>query len=91
MFNSFVAAAGQPDTSVYDALQPETDINARNQTGAYGQNMMEHMDLKVADAVPDRLFNEIIWKSIRGDGHARTEVHGIVGGKIRGSRRTTKR
>ena len=63
MFNSFTM---QSDTSGYDLLQPQIDITARNHSGAYGQSIMERMNLKVADAVPDRLFNEIIWRSIRG-------------------------
>ena len=63
MFNSFTA---QIDTTSYSVVQPQTDITARNKPGAYGQPIMEHMNLRVADAVPDRLFNEIIWKSIRG-------------------------
>lgn len=63
MFNSFTM---QIDTSSYSLVQPLIDITAKNQRGAYGQNIMGHMNLKVADAVPDRLFNEIIWKSIKG-------------------------
>lgn len=63
MFNSFTM---QLDTTSYDLVQPQIDITAKNQSGAYGQNIMEHLNLKVADAVPDRLFNEIVWKSIKG-------------------------
>jgi YVTN family beta-propeller protein len=63
MFNSFTM---QLDTTNYDFVQPQIDITAKNQSGSYGQNIMEHLNLKVADAVPDRLFNEIIWKSIKG-------------------------
>ncbi|MFZ1082184.1 MAG: alkaline phosphatase family protein, partial [Candidatus Kryptoniota bacterium] len=63
MFNSFTM---QPDTISFDVMQPQIDITTRNQKGSYGQNIMEHLNLKVADAVPDRLFNEIIWKSIKG-------------------------
>ena len=66
MFNSFIPLALQPDTSGYSVMQPEIDITAKNQSGAYGQNIMGHMNLKVADAVPERLFNEILWKSIKG-------------------------
>ncbi len=62
MFNSFTM---QLDTAAYEIAQPRIDINARNRSGAYGQNIMEHMNFNVADAVPDRLFNEILWKSIK--------------------------
>ncbi|OYV85283.1 MAG: hypothetical protein B7Z63_05710, partial [Ignavibacteriae bacterium 37-53-5] len=63
MFNSFTMT---PDTASYTVVQPLIDLNARNQDGAYGQNLIDKMNLKMADAVPERLFNEIIWKSIRG-------------------------
>lgn len=63
MFNSFTMNL---DTASYDSVQPQIDITAKNRTGSYGQDLMKYMNLKVADAVPDRLFNEIIWKSIRG-------------------------
>ncbi len=63
MFNSFTTNL---DTAAYDYVDPQIDIEARNERGSYGQNLMKHMNLRVADAVPDRLFNEIIWKSIKG-------------------------
>jgi len=62
MFNSFTI---NPDTSSYTVVQPKININARNPIGSYGQLLIEHMDLNHADRVPDRLFNEIIWKSIK--------------------------
>ncbi len=63
MFNSFTMTS---DTASYTAVRPLIDLNARNKDGAYGQSLIDRMNLKVADAVPERLFNEIIWKSIRG-------------------------
>ncbi len=63
MFNSFKM---QLDTSSYDFVPPQISITAKNQPGSYGQSIMGHMNLSVADAVPDRLFNEIIWRSIKG-------------------------
>ncbi|HQT92149.1 MAG TPA: hypothetical protein PL001_09005, partial [Candidatus Kryptobacter bacterium] len=63
MFNSFTM---MPDTASYAAAEPLIDIHARNQDGAYGQNLIDHMDFKVEDAVPARLFNEILWMAIKG-------------------------
>jgi DNA-binding beta-propeller fold protein YncE len=63
MFNSFTM---QIDTTSYVVIPPKIDIEAKNPIGAYGQNVIEQMNLKVADAVPERLFNEIVWKSIKG-------------------------
>lgn len=62
MFNSFTI---YPDTSSYSVIQPKININAKNPEGAYGQLLMQHLDLTHADRVPERLFNEIIWKSIK--------------------------
>jgi YVTN family beta-propeller protein len=63
MFNSFTMNA---DTSSYNVTQPLIDLNERNKDGAVGQNIIDRMNLNVADAVPERLFNEIIWKAIKG-------------------------
>ncbi|HEY9166102.1 MAG TPA: bifunctional YncE family protein/alkaline phosphatase family protein [Candidatus Kryptonia bacterium] len=63
MFDSFTPS---PDTSSYTVVQPLIDLNAKNKAGEYGQNLMKKMNFKVADAVPDRLFNEILWKAIKG-------------------------
>jgi hypothetical protein len=63
MFNSFTMNA---DYEPYDVVDPLTDIYAKNKNGAYGQRIMDNLNLNVADAVPPRLFNEIIWKAIKG-------------------------
>ena len=63
MFNSFTMSA---DDTPYSAITPTIDIDARNPDGAYGQSIMDRMDFNVADAVPPRLFNEIVWKAIKG-------------------------
>jgi len=63
MFNSFTM---QPDLTPYTVEKPLIDLNAKNQIGAYGQAMMEHFDLTHADRVPDRIFDEIVWRAIKG-------------------------
>ncbi len=63
MFNSFALGA---DTAEYAAEPPQYDITRKNKEGDYGQVIMEQMDLTKEDAAPDRLFNEIIWRSIKG-------------------------
>jgi len=55
-----------PTLTPYAADTAEYDITTKNKEGDYGQNMMEHMNLTKEDAVPDVLFNEIIWRSIKG-------------------------
>jgi YVTN family beta-propeller protein len=63
MFNSFTM---NPDVTPYTVEKPLIDLNAKNQIGAYGQAMMEHFDLTHADRVPDRIFDEIVWRAIKG-------------------------
>jgi YVTN family beta-propeller protein len=63
MFNSFTM---QPDLTPYTVEKPLIDLNAKNPNGAYGQAMMEHFDLTHPDRVPDRIFDEIVWRDIKG-------------------------
>ncbi len=63
MFNSFTQSA---DTTGYVVELPRYDMTRKNKEGDYGQIIMERMDLTKEDAAPDRLFNEIIWRSIKG-------------------------
>lgn len=63
MYNSFTA---KPDVTPYKHEVPDTDINAKNVAGVWGQQWSERANLEVEDAADDILFNEVIWKSIRG-------------------------
>jgi hypothetical protein len=63
MFNAFTPSA---DTASYGVEEPRIDLNAKNKTGSYGQRLMEKFNLKREDAVPDRVFNEILWRAVRG-------------------------
>lgn len=63
MYQSFTM---KPDFTPYQVINPMIDLNEKNPLGAYGQIMMEQFDLTHADRVPDRIFSEIVWKSIKG-------------------------
>ncbi len=63
MYNAFTM---KKDDEPFDAVEPMTNIHARNPLGAYGQRRMDNMDFAVEDAVPPQLFNEILWKFIKG-------------------------
>jgi len=63
MFNTFTTAA---DSTSYNAEEPKIDLNATNKPGSYGQKLMEKLNLKRQDAVPDRVFNEIVWRAVKG-------------------------
>jgi phospholipase C len=63
MYNAFSSKA---ELSPYVAEKPRIDLNEKNKPGSYGQSLMEKFNLRREDAAPDRLFNEIIWQSIKG-------------------------
>ena len=62
-FNAFSMNA---DTTGFQVEAPRYDLTAKNRPGDYGQVLMEEMDFRKEDAAPDRLFNQIIWRSIKG-------------------------
>ena len=57
-----------PDTGAYMARAAETDINARNAGSTTSSIISAGFDLTKADAVPDRILNEVIWHSVKGEG-----------------------
>jgi len=65
MYNSFAAA---PDATPYAHAVPETDLKAVNQRTAFGAALSETFDLSKEDAADDLLFNEVIWRSVKGPG-----------------------
>jgi YVTN family beta-propeller protein len=62
----FAAFSATPNSSPYAVESPRYDLTTKNKAGDVGQLLMEGMNLTRADAVPDRLFNEIIWEAIKG-------------------------
>ncbi|HTP13195.1 MAG TPA: alkaline phosphatase family protein, partial [Bacteroidota bacterium] len=62
MANAF---SSNPTMAPYAVVQPTYDLTRKNKTGDYGQNIMEKYDLKREDTVPDDLFSEIIWRTVR--------------------------
>jgi hypothetical protein len=64
MFNSFTS---KPDLSGYTHEVPKVDLNEKNKPGGFGALWMEKQDLSKEDTLDDLLFNEIIWKAVRGE------------------------
>jgi hypothetical protein len=56
-----------PDLKFYDAVKPLIDLNEKNRAGLFGGERCEELNLAVEDAVPEREFNEILWKAVRGE------------------------
>lgn len=63
MYHAFT---GKPDFTPYTHAPAGVDLNAINGRDAYGAALSEKLDLEKEDQADDILFNEIIWKSIRG-------------------------
>jgi DNA-binding beta-propeller fold protein YncE len=63
MYNSFQS---RPDLSPYQHRPANVDLTAVNQPGAWGAELSAKLDLSKEDAADDLLFNDIIWRSVRG-------------------------
>jgi YVTN family beta-propeller protein len=67
MWRSFMAEA---DLSPYNALPANIDLNQKNQASNALSKKSASLDFAREDRVPDQLFNEILWKAIKGPGAA---------------------
>jgi DNA-binding beta-propeller fold protein YncE len=64
MYASFTAKS---DLSGYTHEVPKVDLTEKNKPGGFGALWMEKQDLSKEDTLDDLLFNEIIWKAVRGE------------------------
>jgi DNA-binding beta-propeller fold protein YncE len=64
MFNSFQA---EPNLSPYAALPANVDLDAKNAVAAWGSEIK--FNFAKEDAADDLLFNEVIWRSVKGADH----------------------
>jgi Phosphoesterase family len=60
------ALQATPDLSPFTRLPARIPLDERNDRWAWGAEQSERLDLAEADLAPDREFNEIIWRSVRG-------------------------
>ena len=63
MYQSFTA---KPDVTPYTHVEAQTDLKAVNKPEAFGAAISEKLDLAKEDQADDLVFNEIIWRSVRG-------------------------
>ena len=63
MYHSFTA---KPDLTPYTYVEAQTDLKAVNKPEAFGAAISEKLDLAKEDQADDLVFNEIIWRSVRG-------------------------
>lgn len=63
MYNSFTS---QPDFTPYKHEMPRVDLKEVNKPTAWGADRSARFDLSKEDAADDLLFNEVIWKAVKG-------------------------
>jgi len=63
MYQSFAA---KPDTTPYIHAPARVDLKETNKATAWGAKLSESFDLTKEDAADDLLFNEVIWRSVKG-------------------------
>jgi DNA-binding beta-propeller fold protein YncE len=63
MYNTFQAT---PDLRAYKHRVPDVDLTEKNTVVAWGADLSEKFDLTKEDLADDLLFNEVIWRSVKG-------------------------
>jgi YVTN family beta-propeller protein len=63
MYRAFTAT---PDFTPYKAVEPIQNIEERNIADNELSRKSQYFNLAKLDAVPERAFNEVLWKSIKG-------------------------
>ncbi|MFD2572734.1 alkaline phosphatase family protein [Spirosoma soli] len=64
MFRSFTA---QPNFAMYQAVPANVDLSAVNTAATNSAKRSALLDFTDVDRIDDKLFNEILWKGLRGE------------------------
>jgi hypothetical protein len=56
----------EPKLDTYKHVVPQVDMKAMNLASAYGAKWAETWDFSKEDAIDDLIFNEVIWRSVKG-------------------------
>ncbi len=64
MWHSF---SKQPDATGFTALPPQIDITEKNSSQSASARLSMKFDFSKEDRAPDLLFNEVIWKAVKGE------------------------
>ncbi len=60
------AFASTPDPAPYMHRPAQVDLDAKNLATAWGADASKRLNLEIEDRADDLIFNEIIWKAVRG-------------------------
>ncbi|WP_077920926.1 beta-propeller fold lactonase family protein [Spirosoma sp. 209] len=63
----FACFTNTPNLTPYQHKPANIDLEAKNTAMTEPARQSEKIDLRYADKIDDRLFNEIIWKAVRGE------------------------
>ncbi|QHW00728.1 bifunctional YncE family protein/alkaline phosphatase family protein [Spirosoma endbachense] len=63
----FACFTNTPTLTPYTHIPANIDLDAKNTAMTEPARQSEKLDLRFADKIDDRLFNEIIWKAIKGE------------------------
>ncbi len=63
MSNAFT---DKPDLTPYVHRPAKVDLNEKNLASAWGADASMNLDLEIEDRADDLVFNEIIWKAVKG-------------------------
>ncbi len=64
MFNSFTATA---NASPFTSVAANIDLNERNTRNTASARLSETFDFSKEDRIPDLIFSEVVWKTVRGE------------------------
>ena len=63
----FACFTNTPDLTPYTARPAAIDLDAKNTAWTQPARLSEQFDLRYADKIDDKLFNEVIWKAVKGE------------------------
>lgn len=63
----FACFTNTPTLTPYTHIPSNIDLDQKNTAMTEPARQSEKIDLRYADKIDDRLFNEIIWKAIKGE------------------------
>jgi len=64
MWNSFTA---KPDYKTFVSLPANVDLNERNTRNTASARLSNTFDFRKEDTIPDLIFSEVIWKTVKGE------------------------
>jgi YVTN family beta-propeller protein len=78
--------ASTPDVHPYSPLVPSVSLDELNPRGTRGARESRRLDLRIEDVADEELFNQILWRAIKGDwipypGAVRASAHELKAGE----------